>query len=124
MPKLRLDPCTPTMAERVPKRSHSPQSGEDRSASGSEPSAKRVRSYTAELERWATWRYPPEFWKRLPTIYLTREALHELNRLNRLERNRTEEAPEPVKTTQTLAQYARHGGPDLTYLRGVSTSLA
>ncbi|KUI73410.1 hypothetical protein VM1G_08894 [Cytospora mali] len=72
-----------------------------------------------------TWRYPPEFWDRLSTVPLERDALEELDR-------RTCGRPPPspptgfasdhIRTSSTstrdLARFSRHGGPDLQRLRG------
>ena len=65
------------------------------------------------------WIYSPEFWDRLPEIYLTRNSLRELDR-----RNRTTQGIPPVinsiSPSTDLVRFARHGGPDLDRLRGVS----
>jgi hypothetical protein len=87
------------------------------------------------------WRYPPEFWDRLSTIPLIREALKELER--RLRVQLIHPKPSPVtslpttristsnlvgtlipKPTRDLNRFARHGGPDLNDLRGFSTPKA
>ncbi|KAH8750804.1 hypothetical protein F5883DRAFT_434545 [Diaporthe sp. PMI_573] len=85
----------------------------------------RAESINSTVERRKHWRYPPEFWDRLPTISLTRSALEELDRRNRGS-NRpyfpsppTTPAHDPtLKETKTLLQFARHGGPCLCDLRG------
>ncbi|KAI8958187.1 hypothetical protein F5Y11DRAFT_362951 [Daldinia sp. FL1419] len=68
-----------------------------------------------ELDAWASWKYPPEFWDRLSKVELTRRALEELNRRTKTRR------PPPTRTITTprdFARFARHGGPDLCDLRG------
>ncbi|KAL2257990.1 hypothetical protein VTK26DRAFT_8877 [Humicola hyalothermophila] len=60
--------------------------------------------------------FPPKFWDDLSKIPLTRRALRELDR-----RNSARPAlgfAAPAVYTVHLARFARHGGPDLRYLRG------
>ncbi|KLU92032.1 hypothetical protein MAPG_10979 [Magnaporthiopsis poae ATCC 64411] len=73
-----------------------------------------------------TWRYPPEFWDRLSEIPLVEDALEELDRRNRSSTSPSF-PPRPTHPTWALspqsvrakiARFARHGGPDLTDLRG------
>lgn len=71
---------------------------------------------------------PPEFWDRLSKLWLTRQALRELDRRN------TQRAPSRREAARHTADYrrcrklriskdiklfARHGGPDLSDLRNV-----
>lgn len=64
---------------------------------------------------------PPQFWDSLSTIPLVEAALEELDRRNNLAE---EESDIPDSTTDQvdcdLVHFARHGGPDLTDLRGIS----
>ncbi|KAI9898845.1 hypothetical protein N3K66_005306 [Trichothecium roseum] len=58
----------------------------------------------------------PTFWDDLSKIWLTSSALREIDR-----RNTTRLAPTaktPKVLPKNLAQFARHGGPDLCHLRG------
>lgn len=69
------------------------------------------------------------FWDSLSKVWLTRSALEELDRRNRLWASpvkstvvtRQDLGDVPVQdTSQKLKRFARHGGPDLRGLRGVS----
>jgi hypothetical protein len=62
--------------------------------------------------------FPPEFWDKLPKVYLTRRALREFDRRRSAQPALAPGAPE-VSTTN-LGRFSRHGGPDLRHLRGVS----
>lgn len=62
--------------------------------------------------------FPPEFYDRLSKIWLTTRALRELDRRNRL--SRKERPRNYDRSLPSLSRYARHGGPDLTEIRGVS----
>ena len=65
------------------------------------------------------------FWNRLSKVHLTRGALQEFDR-------RTSRAKQPLLTlrssvntssrpgTNSVKRFSRHGGPDLTHIRGVS----
>ena len=59
------------------------------------------------------------FWDRLAEVRLWHEALEELDRRNSLRRalvaSETTTEPPPID----LARFARRGGPELSYLRGV-----
>ncbi|VUC36981.1 unnamed protein product [Clonostachys rosea] len=65
--------------------------------------------------------FPPAYWDDLSTLWVTPRALRELNR-----RNKANPPPEQ-KTTgvlhQNIAGFARHGGPDLTDIRGYAHRL-
>ncbi|KAK0615137.1 hypothetical protein B0T17DRAFT_497610 [Bombardia bombarda] len=89
--------------------------------------AKRAKTRSEiELEAWASWEYPPEFWDRLSKISLSRRALKELDRRTRTRRRHP--SPPSVRASPSrrafsrasrgLARFARHGGPDLRDLRG------
>ncbi|KAL2209416.1 hypothetical protein CC79DRAFT_1367597 [Sarocladium strictum] len=88
-----------------------------------DPPAKDTKT-ESELERkaWESWEYPPEFYDRLSTVSLNRRALKELDRRTRVRRSHP--SPPPVDTNvdttrfRDMAQFARHGGPDLRDLRG------
>ncbi|KAK3336901.1 hypothetical protein B0T19DRAFT_471902 [Cercophora scortea] len=59
---------------------------------------------------------PAEFWDKLSKVWLTRNALREIDR-----RNSAQPAPKPAAPavyTTDLVRFARHGGPDLHHLRG------
>ncbi|KAM0421261.1 hypothetical protein ACHAPT_010983 [Fusarium lateritium] len=83
-----------------------------------------VKKPQQTTEHCTPWQYPPEFWDRLSTIPLIRTALEELDR--RTSRRRPSYPPPPTQlsqdlapaTARELAQFARHGGPDLRDLRG------
>ncbi|KAG8527247.1 uncharacterized protein KY384_007991 [Bacidia gigantensis] len=69
--------------------------------------------------------YPPNTWDRVSKLYLTPLALEELSRRTYYFDSispsiSTESEPSPQTTPQhaTLAQFARHGGPDLSDVRG------
>ncbi|KAK3337579.1 hypothetical protein B0T19DRAFT_455443 [Cercophora scortea] len=57
-----------------------------------------------------------EFWDNLSKVWLTPRALRELDRRN--DAQPTSKPPTPAVYTRDLAQFARHGGPDLRHLRG------
>ena len=88
------------------------------------PSAKR-RKHTSEAGTYR-WHRPPSFWNRLSKVHLSRGALREFDR-------RTLRAEQPVLTlpsstnapsgpgTKSVERFSRHGGPDLTHIRGVSS---
>lgn len=69
----------------------------------------------------ASWIFLPAFYDSLPSIYLTRRALDEFNRRTRLADRKKKAAParsiEPP--ARSLTAFSRHGGPDLSDLRGV-----
>lgn len=75
---------------------------------------------------WESWEYPPEFYDTLSKISLTRRALKELNRRNRASRSHpslplpSASALSCTRPSRDLGRFARHGGPDLRDLRGVS----
>ncbi|KAL2402650.1 hypothetical protein ABEF93_002762 [Exophiala dermatitidis] len=85
------------------------------------PSAKRRKS-TSEAGTYR-WHRTPSFWNRLSRVHLSRGALREFDR-------RTSGAKQPVSTllssihtssgpaTKSVKRFARHGGPDLTHIRG------
>lgn len=101
---------------------------DERSRSDAEPPIKKTKTRSeTELEAWASWKYPPEFWDRLSDISLTRKALEEHNRRVRLQQHPSPPLPclkgraeQLVHTlpNRSLARFARLGGPDLTDLRG------
>ncbi|OAA39188.1 hypothetical protein ISF_09861 [Cordyceps fumosorosea ARSEF 2679] len=78
------------------------------------PPAKRVKS-TSALQIASN--FPSQFWDSLSKVWLTPRALREKDRRNGAQ------PPAPVSaasvTPTTLARFARRGGPDLGYLRGV-----
>ncbi|EFY86789.1 hypothetical protein MAC_07193 [Metarhizium acridum CQMa 102] len=57
-----------------------------------------------------------EFWDNLSKVWLTPRALRELDRQNKTQP--WPKFPVPKLHPTQLAQFARHGGPDLCYLRG------
>lgn len=61
--------------------------------------------------------FSPEFYDRLPKIWLTRRALRELNYRNRT--RRIEIPTTHYETLPSLSRFARQGGPDLKDIRGV-----
>ncbi|KIH88776.1 hypothetical protein SPBR_07647 [Sporothrix brasiliensis 5110] len=105
--------------------SNRPRPGADR------PLAKTIRQSASmqteaaqvdEHEAWANWVYPPEFYDRLSKIHLTHGALAELDRRSRLTRHSPKHHRPHIATSlflhtmpnkKDLAQFARHGGPDL-----------
>ncbi|KAI1472151.1 uncharacterized protein F4812DRAFT_453965 [Daldinia caldariorum] len=80
------------------------------------PQAKKLKTRSEiELDAWASWKYPSEFWDRLSKVELTRRALEELDRRTKTRR------PPPTHTATTpgdLARFARYGDPNLCDLRG------
>ena len=113
------------MARQPPKRQHA----DDRSRSDTESPTKKTKTRSeTELEAWASWQYPPEFWDRLSKITLTRKAVEEYNRRVRLEQHPSPPLPRPqgraehlvyTLPAKRLARFAQFGGPDLSDLRGV-----
>ncbi|KAH7157925.1 hypothetical protein B0J13DRAFT_603608 [Dactylonectria estremocensis] len=92
-------------------------------------SKKRRTSYV-RVDVWAPWRYAPEFWDRLSMIHMTRKAMVELNRRNSIRHDSPALPPTapvvlaqpPVRAAAAidrgLVRSARHGGLDLSDLRG------
>ncbi|RKU46610.1 hypothetical protein DL546_006794 [Coniochaeta pulveracea] len=79
--------------------------------------AKKIKTRSEiELDAWASWKYPPEFWDRLSKISLTHRALEEHDR--RVSLRHPPRAFTTATTVGDLARFARHGGPDLSDLRG------
>lgn len=72
-----------------------------------------------QVERWTS---RVEFWDNLSKVWLTRHALREVDRRNSAQP--AAKSPAPAVHTTDLARFARHGGPGLDHLRGVSTSNA
>ena len=82
-----------------------------------------------ELDAWLSWEYPSEFYDKLSRVFLTSRALKEHNR--RFKLRDPPPCPSPPSPLQTsaftaggnlrdgLARFSRHGGPDLSDLRGV-----
>ncbi len=108
---------------RVPKR---------RLADEHHRSAKRTRS-EAEYDAWLNWVFPPEFYDRASRVFLTRRAVQELNRHSALLKQRRRFQPRPVDADRSVVSscqrperdlrlFSRHGGPDLSDLRGVRNS--
>lgn len=83
------------------------------------PPAKRTKPNTAAS---VASNYPPEFWDHLSKNWLTPRALRELDRRNDSKRSTVEAGVPSSPTPATLRRFARHGGPDLRHLRGVSSS--
>ncbi|CAK7238290.1 hypothetical protein SEUCBS140593_010516 [Sporothrix eucalyptigena] len=114
------------MARKPPKRQHV----DDRPRSGAEPPHKKPKTHSeTELEAWSNWIYPPAFWDGLSKLQLTRKAVAEHNRRLRLQQHpspslrrcEAHERAEQLAHTllaSGLARFARHGGPNLTDLRG------
>ena len=109
---------------RSAKRSRdSPESTPPTSHNEGPPSSKKTRTEDHPIH---TGHRPPGFWDSLSRVHLTRGALRELGRRQAL--NTPEptlvpcnctELPREAKTHQ-LERFARHGGPDLSHIRGVS----
>lgn len=76
-----------------------------------EPSraAKKVRPTTDDV--------PPSFFDNLSKVSLTQRALKELDRRNHA--HPSSRLTRPDVYPKSLARFARHGGPDIAYLRGV-----
>lgn len=64
--------------------------------------------------------HPPKFWDNLSKVWLTPRALRELDRRNDTNSSTIKTTTPSGVTATTLARFARHGGPDLRHLRGVS----
>ncbi|KAI1388614.1 uncharacterized protein F4822DRAFT_429231 [Hypoxylon trugodes] len=98
-----------------------------------EPPAKKTKTQSETgFEAWASWKYPPEFWARLSEISLTPRAIEEHNRRLRLQHHPSPPLPgqkEPVEhlvhrlPARHLARFSRHGGPDLSGLRGYPVTM-
>ena len=91
--------------------------------SGSEGGVSQTESEM--LEAWVNFKNPPEFWDRLSKIELWAEALEELQRrLGKLQPStaavHTQDDRSRNPSSKDIARFARHGGPDLSSLRGVS----
>jgi hypothetical protein len=108
-----------------PGQTQKDQGADDPLRANIDPPAKETKT-EGEFERkaWESWEYPPEFYDRLSTVSLNRRALKELDRRTRIRRSHP--SPPPVDTNvdtilfTDMAHFARHGGPDLRDLRGVS----
>lgn len=107
------------------------QRADEPSRANIDPPAKKAKTRSeVELEAWASWEYPPEFWDRLSKISLSHRALKEFDRRTRTRRCDPSPPSPPVcpsrrvfsraTTSRELARFARHGGPDLRDLRGAS----
>jgi hypothetical protein len=109
-----------------------------------------MRSKRQKLNEYPASQLPPAFWDNLFKTWLTKRALRELNRRNRHHRKRLPypQTRQPITrnflatwkrdhlsasnildscTTEALKdirQLARHGGPDISNLRGVSISIS
>ena len=91
------------------------------------PAKKTKTRSEFELEAWYAWGYPPEFYDRLSKISLNPLALDELQRRTRIRRtfpsrpvSSSDSILRSITRRQDLVRFARHGGPDLCDLRGVS----
>jgi hypothetical protein len=107
-----------TLASKVQQTLESPNDSQ-----GS-PSAKteKCTSQTAT----SPWFRSPSYWNSLSKVYLTGTALREFERrvskaAQRVWTPHLSTNPSSGPGTKTLKQFARHGGPDLTHLRAVST---
>jgi hypothetical protein len=93
---------------------------------GIDPPVKKVKTRSEiEREAWESREYPPEFYDRLTKIPLSHGALRELNRRTHPRRSHPSPPVGPsasigTATAQYLTRFARHGGPDLRDLWGVS----
>lgn len=68
---------------------------------------------------------PPAFWDNLSEVWLTHNALRELDRRNKqatanVSPKRQFLRPVTRNESKTIQRFARQGGPDLSDLRGVS----
>ena len=88
---------------------------------------KRKRSALGDSH---TGHWPPGFWNRLSKVHLTRGALREFERRTAQDGSGAPQSPPvPISFLVTssesgprrLQRFSRHGGPDLTHIRGVST---
>ncbi|ROW07129.1 hypothetical protein VPNG_07370 [Cytospora leucostoma] len=75
------------------------------------PPAKRPRNFK-----------PDTFYDRLSKIHLTHRALREFNRRNAHLQPQSLPTAQPIWSDTDLGQFARHGGPDLSSLRGCRAS--
>ncbi|KAJ2895073.1 hypothetical protein MKZ38_006960 [Zalerion maritima] len=78
-----------------------------------DPPPKRIKS----AREHHSFNYPPKFWDNLSRVSLTPLALRELDR-----RNNTSRPLEPTtrgRHCDDLARFARHGGPNLSGIRGL-----
>ncbi|KAK2600327.1 hypothetical protein QQS21_004968 [Conoideocrella luteorostrata] len=102
------------------------QRADEPSRGDTEPSTKKIKTRSEiELDAWASWEYPPEFWDRLSNISLSHRALRELNRRTRAPHRHPSPPASPsglvlsrTTTSPSLSRFARHGGPDLLDLSG------
>ena len=80
-----------------------------------------------QSRRRARFIYPPEVWDSLSKIWLTTDALRELNRRNKQNESNLSSQRLRARLTRLSVEdkfkstksFARHGGPDLSDLRGV-----
>jgi hypothetical protein len=63
--------------------------------------------------------FPPGFYDSLPRLWLTRRALRELDRRNQLKSSDCAQASVRPFYPKDIQRFARHGGPELSELRGV-----
>ncbi|KAG5763567.1 hypothetical protein H9Q72_008331 [Fusarium xylarioides] len=102
------------------------QCADEPSLANIEPPTKKAKTRSeTEREAWESWENPPEFYDRLSKISLTHRALKELNRRTRSHPSHPFPPVYPIanalacaRSSRELAQFARHGGPDLRDLRG------
>lgn len=102
----------------------------------SEAQADSVPTRPASSDPSHSWHHPPEFWDGRSKVPLCREALDQLDRrtplrpacsspaplLPTLVAQDTKTRPGPAQTRPAdLVRFARHGGPDLSDLRGYSS---
>ena len=66
--------------------------------------------------------FSPQFWDDLSRVWLTPRALRELDRRNDAAAQPAANPPAALLAVRgkSLDQFARHGGPNLCHLRGVS----
>lgn len=110
------------------------------------PEQHHTPSKRQKISQHASRTQPPDFWEDLSKIWLTKDALRELNRRNakQLSHSSARRVPRPVtraflkkkrlntiqsvgdflqncasKTVKDIELFSRHGGPDLSDIRGV-----
>lgn len=122
-PKLSftMEPSSPSHRNNARKRA-SPHTTDN--PGESQQSKRRKTQEERDLEAREAFEAPPEFYDRLSSPYLNRRMLAELERRTQLPRPGLErprsEASLSASTRRRVRKFARHGGPNLLDIRGVS----
>ena len=88
-----------------------------------DPLSRPSKKFKSTKKHHSASNFPPAFYDSLSKVWLTRRALRELDRRNQLTSSVCAQAPAPKPVRRLnrkdLERFARHGGPELSNLRGV-----